>query len=160
MGYGKEKSNTVGSAAFDMVDHPILLDVLENRLGVRKDVHNWSDSYLRPRWFKVCVNNSFSSDHRLGISVPQGSCAGPVLYNVYASTMQDVAPQGIQIHGYTDDHAFKKAFSAGNNEVEKKTMQNLQDCGADVKNWMDQNRLRINSRKTEFIIFGYRTGEM
>ena len=40
--------------------------------------------------------------------VPQGSCAGPVLYSIYASTLQTVIPEGINLNGFVDDHNVKK----------------------------------------------------
>ena len=45
------------SAAFDMVDHNILLEVLEKWFGVHGDVRKWYYSYLKPREFKVNINN-------------------------------------------------------------------------------------------------------
>ena len=38
-------------AAFDTVDHNILLKILENH-GVTDIAHKWFNSYLRPRLFK------------------------------------------------------------------------------------------------------------
>ena len=37
------------SAAFDTVDHEVLLDVLSTRFGVSGSAYNWLSSYLRPR---------------------------------------------------------------------------------------------------------------
>ena len=86
------------SAAFDMVDHQILLDVLENRFGITGTALSWFRTYLQPRFCKVCVNKSYSKLQDLTFSVPQGSCAGPVLYLVYASTIEDVIPPHICLH--------------------------------------------------------------
>ena len=36
----------------------------------------------------------------------------------------------------------------------KYTIHQLQDCCSKVKNWMDYNRLKMNSDKTEFILIG------
>ena len=80
------------SAAFDTVDHQILLDVLENRFGITGTALSWGRTYLQPRFCKVCVNKSYSKLQDLTFSVLQGSCAGPVLYLIYASTIEDVIP--------------------------------------------------------------------
>ena len=57
----------------------------------------------------------------LPFSVPQGSCAGPVLYSAYASTLQEVMNEKdelpkeskpIELHGFVDDHAYKRSFAA------------------------------------------------
>ena len=42
-------------AAFDTVDHGILLDVLQYRFGVTGMVRKWFDSYLSPRQFQVNI---------------------------------------------------------------------------------------------------------
>ena len=78
------------SAAFDTVDHQILLDVLENRFGITGTALSWFRTYLQPRFCKVCVNKSYSKLQDLTFSVPQCSCSGPVLYLIYASTIEDV----------------------------------------------------------------------
>ena len=56
------------------------------------------------------------------------------------------------------DHRIKSKFKAkeDNNEAELETIQGLESCLEDVKVWMDENRLKMNSSKTEFILFGSR----
>ena len=58
------------SAAFDMVDHNILLDVLHNKFGIRGITLNLFESYLRPRYCKVCIAESYSTHRKLDFSVP------------------------------------------------------------------------------------------
>ena len=58
------------SAAFDMVDHDILLQLVENRYGISGNIIKWFDSYLRPRSFKVNINDKYSSERPLDFSVP------------------------------------------------------------------------------------------
>ena len=71
------------SAAFDMVDHDRLLDVLHNKFGIRGIALNWFESYLRPRYCKVCAAESYSTHRKPDFSVPQGSCAGANIFNAY-----------------------------------------------------------------------------
>ena len=142
------------SAAFDTVDHDVLLDVLNVKYGVEGDALLWFNSYLRPRSCMVNVGSAFSEVKRLSFSVPQGSCAGPVLYLAYAGTMQEVVPKGIAIHGYADDHALKISFDSNDSTAEQDAINLLEQCAIKVKDWMDQNRLKMNSAKTEFILFG------
>ena len=145
------------SAAFDMVDHGILLDVLQYRFGVSGRVRKWFDSYLGPRQFQVNIGKAYSEPIDLQFSVPQGSCAGPILFLLYASTIGEVIPQTIGIHGYADDHGIKGKFKAvgNNNETELETIHGPESCLEDVKAWMDENLLKMNSSKTEFILFGF-----
>ncbi|XP_062600658.1 putative ATP-dependent RNA helicase DHX57 [Saccostrea cucullata] len=50
------------SAAFDTVDHEILLNVLQKQYGICGSALKWIDSYLRPRGCTVCVNSVTSSE--------------------------------------------------------------------------------------------------
>ena len=58
------------SAAFDTVDHNILLMILENQFGVRDTALKWSNSYLRLRSFKVCIGDEYSESQKLSFGVP------------------------------------------------------------------------------------------
>ena len=78
------------SAAFDTVDHNLLLSVLSKKFGVVNNALKWFDSYLRPRRFQVQIDDTKSKEIELPFSVPQGSCAGAVLYSAYTSTLQEV----------------------------------------------------------------------
>ena len=100
------------SAAFDMVDHDILLQVLKNQYGIDKKALNWYDSYLRPRSCMVQVKGSTSTLQPLEFSVPQGSCGGPVLYSAYASTLRLVVSPHLNLNGFADDHSINISFKA------------------------------------------------
>ena len=78
------------SAAFNTIDHDLLLSILSKKFGVVDNALKWFDSYLRPRRFQVQIDDTKSKEIELPFSVPQRSCAGPVLYSAYASTLQDV----------------------------------------------------------------------
>ena len=73
------------STAFDTVNHQVLLQVLLTRFGVDHTALKWFDSYLCPRYCKVNIGCSYSSDRPLDCCVPQGSLAGPNLFSVYSS---------------------------------------------------------------------------
>ena len=142
------------SAAFDTVDHSILLEVLSNRFGVCGTALKWLQTYLSPRNCKVNVGSEYSRKYDLTLSVPQGSCAGPFLFLAYASTLEEVIPSHIDLYGFADDHILKHSYSAGNREAELKTQMDLEQTIQDVNTWMTSNRLKMNNSKTEFIIFG------
>ena len=144
------------SAAFDTVDHHVLLDVLRVRFGITDVALDWFASYLRPREFMVNVGDAYSSKKELTFSVPQGSCAGPTLYSVYASTMADVIPSNLDIHGYADDHAIKVSFTSGIQSAEEKAILDMEGTLAEIRSWMNTNRLKMNDSKTEYIVFGSR----
>ena len=144
------------SATFDTVDHDILLSVLHDKFSQEETAAQWIESYLRPRNFKVQMNNSLSELIDLPFCVPQGSVAGPVAYYAYASTLREVVPPQVDLHGYADDHAYKMSFLANSRETESDTIEQLQNCARVIKIWMDGNRLKMNNKKAEFIMFSSR----
>ena len=142
------------SAAYDTIDHGILIDVLNTTFNIGSRALDWFKSYLYPRSCKVIIGGSFSSSQDLCFSVPQGSLCGPVLYNAYASTMNTVVPPTIAIHTYADDHALKKEFNSSVPKEEVETVQSLSKCLDKVKDWMTSCHPKMNSDKTEVILFG------
>ena len=126
------------SAALDTVDHSVLLSVLESNFGVGGTALKLCDTYLCLRHCKVNINKSHSTPRELPFSVPQGSCAGPVLYTVYASTLQHtIINNQISLYGYADDHGLRMTCKP-DAESEISTVKDLQDCLSLVKDWMDE----------------------
>ena len=83
-----EDGNMVGimmvdlSAAFDMVDHPLLLEKLK-LFGLEDAACNWMCSYLGERSQGVMVDGCFSPPMSIECGVPQGSILGPLLYIIF-----------------------------------------------------------------------------
>ena len=142
------------SAAFDTVDHNIFLNIMQNRFGITGSALNWFRNYLSPRGFKVCINNKYSSEKDLTFSVPQGSCAGAVLFTAYCSPIEDQIERDCTLNGFADDHSIRKSFKAGNKIQEHDTRSEIQYSLLNVKTWMSQMKLKINGEKTEYIMFG------
>ena len=121
------------SVAFNMVDHLVLLEVLQHHFGVNGKVLNWMDAYLRPRDFQVNIGNDYSKYIPMDFSVPQGSILGPVLFSAYISTLRLEVPRSIDLHGLADAHVIKKDFLASKCNEEDNTIHQLQDCCMGVK---------------------------
>ena len=60
------------SAAFDTVDHDILIHRLQSLLGLRGSAVQWFRSYLRGRSQQVTINGALSKKFGLEFGVPQG----------------------------------------------------------------------------------------
>ena len=128
------------SAAFNTVNHEILIEVLEHQFGITNLALSWFKTYLYPRKFIVNIDGHHSREIDLNFSVPQGSLAGPILYQAYASTLRYVIPANsvININGYADDHSLNKNFSADNKIEGTSTIRSLELCMTDIKDWMDR----------------------
>ena len=57
------------SAAFDKVDHNILLHVLNKDFGIMNNALKWFENYLRPRNFRVSVNGKASVEREFSFSL-------------------------------------------------------------------------------------------
>ena len=78
------------SAAFDTIDHDILLSRLCNVYGITGNALDWFRSYLTGRIQRVVIENAVSGDQELGFGVPQGSVLGPKIYCMYTKPVSDI----------------------------------------------------------------------
>ena len=93
------------STAFDTVDHEILLDILKHKFGIEGKALQWFNNYLRPQSFKVITDGTYSQEQDLEVSVPQGSCVGANIFNLYCAPLEEVIHPGLKISGFADDHS-------------------------------------------------------
>ena len=81
------------SAAFDMVDHCLLLQKL-TLLGFSDGAQAWINSYLSGRQQQVCIDGQLSDKEVVDVGVPQGSILGPLLYILFSNDLPEVVHQG------------------------------------------------------------------
>ena len=129
------------SAAFDTVDHGLLIDKLKCKFGIKGIALKWFKSYLDGRYYKVKINNTLSEDHPLLFGVPQGSILGPILYSMYVKEMEAIASNhNVNIHVYADDVV---VYATCKNVV------SLQECLLEIRLWAKDNFLKLNNSKTK-----------
>src|ERR1051325_2945380 len=137
------------SAAFDTVDHAILLQRLSSDFGVQDLAKMWITSYLtsRQQFVKCC---DVSSVHcAVSCGVAPGSVLGLLLFVMYTAGLQDVI-RNHNLLGYfyaDDSQAYSSCYPSEAGAL-KATMLR---CIDDVSSWMSSNRLKLNPTKTEFM---------
>ena len=143
------------SAAFNTVDHDLLLDVLEKKFGVTDNTKQWYHSYIISRKFRLMIGKNKSEARQLDYSIPQGHIQGAFLFISYASTL-DKTVKDLTLNGFANDHSIRKTFKPSwlDHQQELNTIAIIEKSVLNIKSWMDAVRLKMNDMKTEFIYFG------
>lgn len=138
------------SAAFDTVDHGILLDRLREWVGISGSALSWFASYLKERSFSVAVGPFKSDSSPLLCGVPQGSVLAPILFTLYMLPLGLLIStfKGISYHFYADD--IQLHFSFKPDKIESLSI--LHECLSAIEQWMASSFLQLNAAKTEVLI--------
>ena len=142
------------SAAFDTVDHSILLRRLQGQFGFNGIALQWIRSFLSDRTQQVQFQNIRSATAHLICSVPQNSVLGPLLFVLYTAELFSIIEgQGLKAHLYADDSQIYLSVPA---TEALPAVDRLVQCMESVEQWMGSNRLRLNVDKTQLIWIGTR----
>ena len=140
------------SAAFDTIDHTLLLRRLDDWFGVTGKALSWFKLYLTGRCQRVKLGDCLSSKTDLTFGVPRGSVLGPLLFTLHATPLSTmIAGHAIPHHLYADDSQLYVSFASGDSAV---ALKHLQSCLASVHSWMSTNKVKLNPNKTEFLLIG------
>ena len=104
----------------------------------------------------VTVQKARSSEKDLAFSVPQRSCAGPVLFLAYTPTFPQVVDSQLNIYGFAGNHYLGCGFILGTlgNKDELENINILTNSLKSINTWMNRNRLQMNNAKTEVLLIG------
>ena len=87
------------SAAFDSINHPVLLSCTINYFEIGGVALDGFQSYISGRTYCLRIGNVTSDTPQLKYGLPQGSVLGPILF-----AMADIIRKhGLKYHYYADD---------------------------------------------------------
>ena len=140
------------SAVFDMVDHKILLERLENYFGITGIALRWIELYLNNRSQRVIIGDmnmtgAKSDSISLKFGVPQGSALGPILFTLYTSLLGQICSNKVHYHLYADDQQIYLSFKlgpVGEQSAQDDCIHHMEGCVEEIKNWMARNMLKLN----------------
>jgi len=140
-------------AAFDTVDHTILIERLANRFGLCDLTLAWFKSYLSNRTHCVSIRGARSVMYSLSCGVPQGSVPRPILDLLYTSPLGDIVRQyNTGYHFYADDTQLYLSFSSLSGDDQAYSAAQVKSCVGDIDHWMSLNKLKLNRDKTELLV--------
>ena len=150
------------SAAFDIVDHEILLKKMK-LYGFDDKAYNWINNYLTGRTQAVYIDGSLSTFLPVNVGVPQGSILGPLCYVMFTNDLpQTVLDTSNHVHCsaltshceqcgglccFADDSTYSvSSFS----QVD--LQDKLNSRYITLSNYMGNSRLKLNDDKTHLLI--------
>ena len=140
------------SAAFDTINHSILIQRLQTVFGVTGSALSLLLSYLTDRSQSVLIRQARSSEISLSRGVPQGSVLGPLLFSLYTTPLSHILNASlIQYHMYADDTQLYISFSGSDSDHALASLSSVLDR---LYNWFCENKLSINPSKTEYLLIG------
>ena len=136
------------SAAFDVVDHDILLKKL-NLYNFSQSAQTWFATYLSNRLQVVQVESRLSDAKPIGNhGVPQGSLLGPILFLIFYNDFPDVRSTGSSIL-YADDDTDNVS------DADPQALLHMIQMEANLsKSWVSDNKMICSGGKTKLIVVG------
>ena len=137
------------SAAFNTIDHLILLQRLHRQFG---PALRWFKTYFSDRHQSINISGILSCPQHLPFGMPQGSVLGPVLFSLYTTSLsQVITNHNLSHHLYAVDTHVSIPLSQSNGQ---ESVSTLSDCLTDILFMMESSKLKLNPGKTDFIITG------
>ena len=134
------------SKAFDLIPHDLLVAKL-HAYGFSLDACTLIKNYLTNRNQRVTINNKTSEWQNIKSGVPQGSIAGPVLFNVFINDLVVMLQDHCSVFNYADDNTL--SFNHADRNVVKNTLERSASLALE---WFEQNSMKANPTKFQALV--------
>ena len=132
-------------AAFDNIDHNILIKRLSMWYGISGTTLSWSSSCLTDCYKRVKTANCFSAALSTSCGVPWGCVLGPLPF--YTTLLSSV----IQTHNLYH-HLYAHDIYLSLAPYKDFSLSQFRDCLHNIFHWMTDSKLKLSADKTEFPI--------
>ena len=142
------------SAAFDTVEHSVLMKRMANEIGLTGTELKWFISYLTGRMTRVCIDGVFSESCIMNYGLAQGSIVGPGSCKIYTIPIGCIIRKHNISYMYADDIQ----LSLNSNPTKHDSIQCALFNVLYLHHWnqnvdaVTNNMLKLNDSKTEFFI--------
>ena len=128
-----------------------MLEVLDQRFGVRGNALKWHQSYLHGRTSSAVADGLTSQSVDLDCSLLQGSSLGPLKYVLYASGLHELTGRfGVKMHSFADDTQLSKHLHVLVEDIDS-GKRDMAAAIAAISSWSRSYRLKLNAEKSEVI---------
>lgn len=138
------------SKAFDTINHDILIYKLQ-MLGFKDSAISLMRSYLNERIQIVKINQALSQEGKINQGIPQGTCVGPNLFNIYTNDMKDLKINASNFR-FADDSILCWTLEADMSNSDDKT--NVESDLQVISAYYEANSLKLNLSKSRYMILG------
>lgn len=135
--------DTVG--AFDRVWHSAMLEKLR-AVGVEGQLLVPLRDYLGNRQLSVVYNNKRTSQKATGVSLPQGTVFGPLMWNIFINDLLNLVPEA---QAFADDMTLSISYEARNEPV---TVSKISSRLKNIIAWGNRCQVKFASRKTHLML--------
>jgi hypothetical protein len=136
------------SKAFDLIPHDLLVAKL-SAYGFSAEACGLIKSYLSNRLQRVKIDQNLSEWSTLRSGVPQGSLAGPVLFNVFLNDLLLTLEPLCTVYNYADDNSL--SVSHADSRAVKTSLEQAATCALE---WFKNNQMKANPAKFQAIVMG------
>ena len=133
------------SKAFDSIPHDLLLSKMYV-YGFSENACKFMLSYLSERTQRVKVRNARSEWKMMRRGIPQGSCLGPLLFNLFLNDIF-LSVKHCELFNYADDNT----LSATDHKTDKLIEKLLTDTNI-MMEWFGNNFMKVNPEKFQLML--------